>query len=289
MHGGIGDVEAGFAEADAIHEGTYFTPRVQHAHLETHAAIAWLDSNGTLNVRSSTQVPFLTRLELARIFNLDPAKVRVFCERVGGGFGAKQEMLVEDVVVLAALKTGRPVKLEFTREEQFTAATTRHPMCVEVKIGAKRDGTLTAMQMRIVSNTGAYGNHGMPVLEHACGESISVYRCPNKKIDGYAVYTNTVPAGAFRGYGLPQSAFAVESAIDEVARAIGMDAFEFRRRNVVRPGDPMVSTGEIHKTSSTAATGSTNVSIWSTRRSRTAAATRRPRPIGSPAKVARSP
>ena len=246
VHGGIGEVELGFAEADAIHEGTYFTPRVQHAHLETHAAVAWLDGNGALNVRSSTQVPFLTRLELARIFNLDPAKVRVFCERVGGGFGAKQEMLVEDVVVLAALKTGRPVKLEFTREEQFTAATTRHPMRVQIKIGARRDGTLTAMQMRVVSNTGAYGNHGAPVLEHACGESVSVYRCPNKKIDGYAVYTNTVPAGAFRGYGLPQSAFAVESAVDEVARAIDMDAFEFRRRNVVQPGDAMISTGEIH-------------------------------------------
>ena len=237
IHGGIGDVAAGFAAADAIHEGTYFTPRVQHAHLETHCAIAWLDGQGVLNVRSSTQVPFLTRIELARVFGLDPAKVRVFCERVGGGFGAKQEMLVEDIVVLAALRLGRPVKLEFTREEQFTAATTRHPMRVHVKIGAKRDGTLTAMQMHVVSNTGAYGNHGAPVLEHACGESVSVYRCPNKKIDGYAVYTNTVPAGAFRGYGLPQTAFAVESAIDEVARAIGMDGFEFRRRNVVRRGD----------------------------------------------------
>ncbi len=247
IHGGIGDVEAGFAEADAIHVGTYFTPRVQHVHLETHAAIAWFDGDGQLNVRSSTQVPFLTRIELARIFNLDPEKVRVFCERVGGGFGAKQEMLVEDIAVLAVLKTGRPVQLEFTREEQFIAATTRHPMRVEIKIGAKRDGTLTAMQMRIVSNTGAYGNHGMPVLEHACGESISVYRCANKRIDGYAVYTNTLPAGAFRGYGLPQSAFAVESAMDEVARAIGMDPFEFRRRNIVRQGDPMISTGEIHQ------------------------------------------
>ncbi len=130
-----------------------------------------------------------------------------------------------------------PVKLEFTRDEQFIGATTRHPMRVHVKAGAKRDGTLTALQMRVVSNTGAYGNHGAPVLEHACAESISVYRCPNKKVDGYAAYTNTVPAGAFRGYGLPQTSFAVESAIDELARAIGIDGLEFRRRNVVRPGD----------------------------------------------------
>ncbi|MFA6266028.1 MAG: molybdopterin-dependent oxidoreductase [Pseudolabrys sp.] len=244
LHGGTGDVAKGFAEADVVHEGTYFVPRVQHAHLETLCAIAWIDNAGRLNVRSSTQVPFLTRIELARVFGLEQNKVRVFCERVGGGFGAKQEMIVEDVAALAALKTGKPVKIEFTREEQFIGATTRHPMKVNVKIGAKRDGTLTAMQMHVVSNTGAYGNHGMPVLEHACSESISVYRCPNKKIDGYAAYTNTVPAGAFRGYGLPQTGFAVESAIDEIARMIGMDALEFRRRNVVRRGDDMIG---LHK------------------------------------------
>ena len=242
--GGIGDVEKGFAQADAVHEGTYYYGRIQHAHLETLAAIGWVDANGLLNIRSSTQVPFLTRQELARVFDLKPEKVRVFCERVGGGFGAKQEMLVEDVVALAALKLGQPVKLEFTREEQFVAATTRHPMRVQIKIGAKRDGTLTAIQMNVVSNTGAYGNHGAPVLEHACSESISVYNCPNKKVEGVAVYTNTVPAGAFRGYGLPQSSFAVESAIDEVARAIGMDAIEFRRRNVVKNGDKMIAAHE---------------------------------------------
>jgi CO/xanthine dehydrogenase Mo-binding subunit/aerobic-type carbon monoxide dehydrogenase small subunit (CoxS/CutS family) len=240
VHGNFGDVAAGFAVADVVHEGTYFYPRIQHVHLETMCAIAWLDPQGRLNVRSSTQVPFLTRQELARVFGLDEAKVRVFCERVGGGFGAKQEMIVEDIVALAALKTGKPVKIEFTREEQFTAATTRHPMKVHVKIGAKTDGTITAMQMHVISNTGAYGNHAAPVLEHACSESISVYRCANKKVDGYAVYTNTVPAGAFRGYGLPQTGFAVESAIDEVARAIAMDAFAFRRRNVIRRGEPMI-------------------------------------------------
>lgn len=240
----VGDIAQGFAEADVIHEGTYFVPRVQHAHLETLCAIAWLDEAGRLNVRSSTQVPFLTRLELARVFDLPRDKVRVFCERVGGGFGAKQEMLTEDIAALATLKTGKPVKLEFTREEQFTGATTRHPMKVSVKVGARRDGTLTAMQMNVVSNTGAYGNHSMPVLEHACSESISVYRCPNKKIDGYAAYTNTVPAGAFRGYGLPQTSFAVESAIDEIARMIGMDPIEFRRRNAVRKGDDMIG---LHK------------------------------------------
>ncbi len=185
--------------------------------------------------------------------------MRVYCERVGGGFGGKQEMLVEDIVALATLRTGRPVKLEFTREEQFTGATYRHPMKIHVKAGVRRDGTLTAIALRIVSNTGAYGNHGAGVLYHACGESIGVYRCANKKVDGYAVYTNTVPSGAFRGYGLSQANFAVESAMDELARGIGMDPIALRRRNIVRPGDPMVSTGAARgTTSNTAATGSTS-------------------------------
>jgi putative selenate reductase molybdopterin-binding subunit len=243
VHSHIGDVEAGFALADVVHEGTYVTPRIQHAHLETHCAIGWFDDERRLNVRSSTQTPFLTRRALCGIFDLDPNKVRVFCERMGGGFGAKQEMLVEDIVALAVIKTGAPVKLEFTREEQFIGTTTRHPMRVRVKAGARRDGTLTALAMDIVSNTGAYGNHGRIVLYHACGEAIAVYRCANKKIDAAVVYTNTVPAGAFRGYGLPQTNFAVESAMDELARQIGMDPIEFRLRNVVKPGDPMVSTG----------------------------------------------
>jgi CO/xanthine dehydrogenase Mo-binding subunit len=152
-------------------------------------------------------------------------------------------MVTEDICAFATIKTGRPVQLEYTREEQFFGATTRHPMKIHVKAGAKRDGTLTALQLRIVSNTGAYGTHGGTTLFHSTGESVAVYRCPNKKIDAYAVYTNTVPAGAFRGYGLSQTIFAVESAMDELARGLNMDPFEFRHRNVIRPGDPMTSLG----------------------------------------------
>jgi putative selenate reductase molybdopterin-binding subunit len=243
VHSHIGDVDKGFAAADFVHEGTYVTQRVQHSHLETHGAVAWLDGDGRLNLRSSTQTPFLARRALCTLFDLEPAGVRVYCDRVGGGFGGKQEMLVEDIVALATLRTGRPVKLEFTREEQFTGATYRHPMRIHVKAGVRRDGTLTAIAMRVVSNTGAYGNHGASVLYHACGESIGVYRCDNKKVDGYAVYTNTVPSGAFRGYGLSQTNFAVESTMDELARGIGMEPITLRRRNAVHPGDPMVSTG----------------------------------------------
>ncbi|MFC5745032.1 molybdopterin-dependent oxidoreductase [Actinomadura rugatobispora] len=240
VHGGIGDVEAAFEEADVVHEHTYASHRLQHAHLETHASIAWVDESGRLTVRTSSQVPFLTKDALCALFDLPEDGVRVVCGRVGGGFGAKQEMLTEDVVALAALRTGRPVQLEFTRQEEFEAAVTRHPATVEVKAGARDDGTLTALRLRVVTDTGAYGNHA-GVVFHACNESIGVYRCANKRVDGYAVYTNTVPSGAYRGYGLSQGIFAVESAIDELARAIGMDPVAFRERNIIRPGDAMVS------------------------------------------------
>ena len=241
VHGGIGDVEAGFAEADVVYEETFETQRVQHAALETHGAIGWLDEEDRLTMRTSSQVPFLIRSALADLFDLPRDKVRVFAKRVGGGFGGKQEMLTEDIVALAVLRTKRPVKLELTRAEQFAATTTRHPMRVTVKIGARRDGRLTAIAMRMLSNTGAYGNHGPGVMFHGAGEAVALYRCPHKKVDAVAVYTNTLPSGAFRGYGLSQTNFAIESAIDEVAARLGIEPFAFRRLNVVVPGDPMVS------------------------------------------------
>jgi len=243
VHGGTGDIAAGFAAADTTYEQTFRVQRVQHVHLETHATIGWMDE-GRLVLRTSSQTPFLTRDALCGLFGLERSQVRVFAARVGGGFGGKQEMLTEDVVALAVLRLGRPVQLEFTREEQFTAATTRHAMRITVRLGARRDGTLTAMQLRTVADTGAYGNHAGGVLFHSSNEAISMYRCPNKRVDGWSVYTNTVPAGAFRGYGLSQSAFAVESALDELARSLGLDPLDVRRRNVVRPGDPLLSVSD---------------------------------------------
>jgi putative selenate reductase molybdopterin-binding subunit len=243
VHGDIGDVAAGLASAAAVVSESFGIHRVQQAHLETHATIGWLEG-GRLILRSSTQTPFLTRDAVSRLFGLPPGQVRVQAPRVGGGFGGKQEMLTEDVVALAVLRLRRPVQLEFTREEQFAATTTRHPMRIAVQAGATADGTLTALAIQTVANTGAYGNHSGGVLMHSCGEALSLYRCPNKKVDGWSVYTNTVPAGAFRGYGLSQSAFAVESALDELARKLDLDPVEFRRRNVVRPGDPLISVRE---------------------------------------------
>ncbi len=242
VHGGTGDVSAGLASATAIVSQAFSVQRVQHVHLETHATIGWMDG-GRLVLRTSSQTPFLTRDEICRLFGLPADRVRVLTGRLGGGFGGKQEMLTEDVVALAVLRLGRPVQLEFSREEDFTAATTRHPMRISVRAGAGADGKLTALAIDVISDTGAYGNHAAAVLFHAVNEPMKLYRCPNKRVDGRAVYTNTVPSGAFRGYGLSQTTFAIESALDELARKLGMDPVEFRRRNVIRPGDPMIVLG----------------------------------------------
>ncbi|MFH8409609.1 molybdopterin-dependent oxidoreductase [Streptomyces sp. NPDC018019] len=260
VHGEAGDVERGFAAADVVYEETFRTQRAQQASLETHGALAFFEPvagaadaesgeggersdrpGRRLVVRTSTQVPYLVRRSLCTLLDLPPTAVRVVAGRVGGAFGGKQEMLVEDIVALAALRTGRPVKLEFTREEQFTGATTRHPFTVRIKAGARRDGTLTALQLHVVSDTGAYGNHARAVLLRGCGDALALYRCPNKKVDGYAVYTHTVPAGAFRGYGIGQIVFALESALDELARRLDIDPLLLRERSVVRPGDDLVT------------------------------------------------
>ena len=238
-HGEFGDVAAALAASAVTYEGTFTTQRVQHAALETHGGIALVDAEGVLNVRSSTQVPFLTRRTLADMFDLPPEKVRVFCERVGGGFGGKQEMFVEDILALAALKTGRPVKLELTREEQFISTSTRHPMRVTHQ-GRRRQGrqahraaTRRALQHRRLRQSWRTG----AVSRRAASASASITARTRRSM-AVVAYTNTLPAGAFRGYGLPQTQFAVESAIDELARQLGISPFEMRRRNVVKPGDP---------------------------------------------------
>ena len=241
LTGEIGDVAKGFREADVVHELTYSTSRVQHVHLETHGSIAWQGEDRRWHVRTSSQGPFAAQKKLAYLMGLKPRDVHVFTERVGGGFGGKQEMISEDLVLFATMKLGRPVKWEWTREDEFVGATTRHQMTTRVKIGARKDGTLTAMDVHVVSNTGAYGNHGSETLAAAMGSPIAAYRCENKKGAGYAVYTNMVPGGGFRGYGASQTTFAIESAIDELARLLGIDPIEMRRKNVVRPGDNIES------------------------------------------------
>ncbi|PQZ95010.1 aldehyde oxidase [Arthrobacter sp. MYb227] len=241
VHHEIGNVAQALATSDAAYAETFNTQRVQHVALETHGATAWFDEENVLNVRSSTQVPFLVKRTLQRIFALPTESLRVVAGRVGGGFGGKQEVLVEDVLALAALRFRRPVRLEFTRSEVMTATTTRHPFAVKVSVAGNKNGKLTALAIEVLTDTGAYGNHAPGVMFHGCSESIAIYNAPNKRVDAVSVYTNTVPAGAFRGYGLSQTIFAVESALDELARKLEIDPLEFKAQAMLREGEPILS------------------------------------------------
>ncbi|MGW0467766.1 molybdopterin-dependent oxidoreductase [Streptomyces sp. NPDC003027] len=243
VHLRTGDLDQGLAEADTVYEATFHTHRVHHTALECHASRAWTTDDGRLHVHTATQAPHLARRHLCAVFGLPAERVQVTAARLGGAFGGKQELLTEDITVLAALRTGRPVQLEYTRAEELTATTTRHPFRVRVTLGARRDGTLTAIRLNLLADTGAYGNHGPGVLKEACTAGAGLYRCPNITVDGYSVRTNNVPAGAFRGYGAGQAAFAMESALDELARALGIEPPALRRTACLRPGEPTVFPG----------------------------------------------
>lgn len=233
----IGDVERGFSEADLVIENEYRSQRVQHAQLERHATITYLDEQGRLVVRTSTQVPFHIRRQLSFILGLPVSRIRVIKPRIGGGFGGKQEMVLEDICAALTLAARRPVRLELTREEEFRCARTRHPMIVKLKTGAKRDGTLVANEMEATVDAGAYGSHSPTVPSNTGNKNLPRYRCPNVRYAFTAVYTNLPISGALRGYGTPQGAFALESQIDELAHALGMDPVEFRLKNIIRQGD----------------------------------------------------
>ncbi|HEX2978661.1 MAG TPA: molybdopterin cofactor-binding domain-containing protein, partial [Anaerolineaceae bacterium] len=240
----IGNVDQGFLEADQIIEGDYAVPKVQQVHLEPHVAISYWDDDGRLVIRSSTQVPFHVRRHLAPVIGLPIKRIRVIKPRIGGGFGGKQEVLIEDIVAHLTIATGRPVRYEYTREEEFTAGRSRHPMWFHMKTGVKRDGTITANEMYCLSDTGAYGGHALTVTGNAGHKPLALYvgdgkyrECPNIRFYADVVYTNHAPAGAFRGYGVPQGFWAVDRQMEKVARAIGMDPIEFRLKNALREGE----------------------------------------------------
>jgi putative selenate reductase molybdopterin-binding subunit len=232
----VGSVAQGFAQAERVFEQTYRVPYVQQASIEPHIVITWLDEDSRLMVRTSTQVPFHVRRIIAPLLGIPIRRIRVIKPRIGGGFGGKQEILIEDLAGLLTLRTGRPVRLEYTREEELTAARTRHPQIVRIKSGVK-DGRFTALEMSVLENTGAYGTHALTVMSVTGNRALSLYRCPNLRYEARAVYTNLAVAGAFRGYGCPQGFFALESHVDEVASALGEDPLEFRARNHVQEGD----------------------------------------------------
>lgn len=233
-----GDVEAGFAAADEVVEGEYESQVVHHLPMEVNTAIAWIDDRQRLVLRTTTQVPHICRDKIARAFDLKRTDVRVIKPRVGGGFGVRQDTLPSQFIAAAlALETGEKVRLRIERKEDLHVAQTRHAQTIRVKTGVRRDGSITAMHVDITSNTGAYGCHALAVLSNSAHEPMSVYPCENRLFTGRAVYTNVTPGGAMRGYGAVQGTFGLESHVDEVAAAIGVDPVEFRRRNLIEEGE----------------------------------------------------
>lgn len=240
----IGNVEKGFAEADMIFEGDYEVPKVQQAHIEPHVVVTYWDEDDRLVIRTSTQVPFHVRRILSPVLGLPVKRIRVIKPRIGGGFGGKQEVLIEDVAAHLTIATGRPVRYEYTREEEFIAARSRHPMRIHMKTGVKRDGTITANEMYCLSDTGAYGCHALTVTGNTGHKAMALYvgdgvyrQSPNIRFYADVVYTNTPPAGAYRGYGVPQGYWAVERHMEKIARALQLDPIEFRLKNTLRAGE----------------------------------------------------
>ncbi len=228
----IGDIEQGFRDADYIFEDRYVTHKVNQASLEPcGVSIASFDVNGRLTLWTSTQMPHLVRAIVAKSLGMAVGKVRLIKPHVGGGFGSRLGAVNEPISALLARKSGRPVKLQYTREEAFQATESRHPITFELKTGVKKDGTFTARQMKAYINAGAYATHTPSFAGPVAGWFLAMYKCPNIKYEGYSVYTNTAPTGAFRGYGNPQVVFAVESQLDEIARTIGMDPRELTLKN----------------------------------------------------------
>lgn len=233
----LGSADQAFATAAHIFEHEYSTPYVQQCHIEPHCTITWLDEYGRLIIRTATQVPFHVRRIVSEVLDFPISKIRVIKPRIGGGFGNKQEILNEELCSAVTLKTGRPARLEYTRAEELYCSRSRHPQIIHLKIGLNADYTLCAIDLKILENAGAYGSHSLTVMSVTANKLLSLYRCPNVKLLGQAVYTNLPPAGAYRGYGAPQGIFALESMMDEIAHELKIDPIELRHKNYVRVGD----------------------------------------------------
>ncbi|MVA99394.1 molybdopterin-dependent oxidoreductase [Nitratireductor sp. CAU 1489] len=233
-----GDIEKGFVEADLVIEGEYELGRPTAAYMEPNICVTQWDGNGKLTIWSSTQTAFMVRGALAEVLGVPLNKVRVVVDHMGGGFGAKQDLFQHEFLsALLARETARPVRMEFTRKETFFGGRSRHPGKIWLKQGFTKDGRITARQARIVFNSGAYGSHSPGVTNVGTAAMTSLYRCDNIHLEGRAIYTNTPIAGAFRGYGVVQTYFAIDLQVDEAAERLGFDPAEFKLKNAVREGD----------------------------------------------------
>ena len=233
------EMDAAFARADRVFETTFEVQQMQHTPIEPHAAIGWLDEDERLVLRSSTQVPFHIRRMLAPLLGLPVKAIRIIKPRMGGGFGSKQELVIEDIVGHLVLATRRPVRLVFNREEEFVSSRTRHSQTLTYRTGVTNDGHLVAQDLRVLASTGAYGTHGFTVNSLTGARGLSLYNCPAKRFSCDVAYTNRPVAGAFRGYGAPQAFFGLESQMEDIARALPLAPVAFRRMNWVQSGDAL--------------------------------------------------
>jgi CO/xanthine dehydrogenase Mo-binding subunit len=239
-----GDAETALARADRIVEGRFSTQMVEHAALEPHAAIAAWDASGRLTVHSTLGRITLGRVDIAQTLKIPLNRVRVVATVVGGNFGGKNEISQEPVLALLARKAGRPVKGVFTREEEFTASTTRHPFVMEYRTGVSAQGRILARKVRLVMDGGAYCSWGETTLWKACILSCGPYAIEDLEVEAIAVYTNKTMAGAMRGFGAPQVCFAYESHMDDIAAALKVDPLEIRLMNAYEEGSKS-STGQV--------------------------------------------
>ncbi len=232
----VGDLARGLAEADVTVSRAFTAHYAQHCPIEPHITLAYPDDDGRLTLITSTQVPFHARRIVAQALGLPLKRVRVIKPRIGGGFGSKQEVLLEQLCAALSLAARRPVKLRYSREEDIVSSRTRHEIHVTMTIGAKRDGTLTALRMDVLSNTGAYGAHGLTVASNCGSKVLPLYPCDNVVFEATVVYTNMPVGGAYRGYGATQAAFAMECALDELAHKLAMDPLALRQKLHIRSG-----------------------------------------------------
>lgn len=230
-----GKLDEGFAQADRIFEGRYTTQPVHQAAIEQHIAIAQFDAAGKLTIISPNQNTFGFRIILSRIFGLPMSKVRITAPAIGGAFGGKLETVVEPIAALLAKKSGRPVRVQFARPACINSVRTRHGSVVYIKTGVKNDGTIVAQDIKVITNTGAYAGSALNVLGALSHKVFKVYKCPNMRFTGMAVYTNTPVAGAMRGYGSPQAFFGQQRQMKTIADALGMSLPELQLKNLVDP------------------------------------------------------
>jgi xanthine dehydrogenase molybdenum-binding subunit len=238
----FGDLEQAFAASDYTLDENYSTSVVQHCAMENHSAFAYMDPDGRIVIYSSTQIPHICRRIVGQALGIPWGRIRVVKPWVGGGFGSKQDVVVEPLAAFLSTKVnGRPVKLELTREETFIATRTRHSTQYQLKSGVKKDGTLTACQGNIISINGAYASHGHAIAAKASGTIRVQYKHQAVACNATTIYTNMPTAGAMRGYGIPQVIFALECHMEDLARAIGADPIDFRMKNFHDPGfvDPL--------------------------------------------------